>query len=89
MGEKPYNRPRILRGQLGRADTFRFFPLPSATSVVKKNQRTAARGEDWDKSLFSRLDGAASAEDLAARAEEIRRRLGQAVCAIHRRKGWG
>ena len=51
--------------------------------------RTAARGEDWDKSLFSRLDGAATAEELAARAEEIRRRLSQAVYTIRRRKGWG
>ena len=50
--------------------------------------RTAARGEDWDKSLYSRLDGASTVAELEARAEEIRRKVSQAVWGIKKRKGW-
>lgn len=50
--------------------------------------RTAARGEDWDKGVYSRLDAAADAAELAARAAEIKRRVDQAVAALKRRKGW-
>ena len=50
--------------------------------------RTAARGEDWDKSVYSRLDGAATAAELEARAYEIRRKVSQAVWGIKKRKGW-
>ena len=51
--------------------------------------RTAARGEDWDKTLYSRLDSAATPEDLAAREAEIRREAARAAESIRRRKGWG
>lgn len=50
--------------------------------------RTAARGEEWDKSVFSRLDGANTAEELEQRAAEIRDRVSRAVWSIKRRKGW-
>ena len=50
--------------------------------------RTAARGEDWDKGLYSRLDGATTAAELETRAEEIRRKLSSAVWSIKKRKGW-
>lgn len=50
--------------------------------------RTAARGEDWDKSVYSRLDGAASVAELEARAAEIQRKVSSAVWSIKRRKGW-
>lgn len=50
--------------------------------------RTAARGEDWDKSVYSRLDGAATAAELESRAEEIRQKVSQAVWGIKKRKGW-
>ena len=50
--------------------------------------RTAARGEDWDKSVYSRLDGAESADELVARASEIKRKVDQAVWGIKKRKGW-
>ena len=50
--------------------------------------RTAARGEDWDKSVYSRLDGAATAAELEARADEIRRKVSQTVWGIKKRKGW-
>ena len=50
--------------------------------------RTAARGEEWDKAIYSRLDGAATAAELAARAEEMRERISKAVWSIKRRKNW-
>ena len=50
--------------------------------------RTAARGQDWDKAIYSRLDGAGTVEELEARAAEVRRRLASAVASIKRRKGW-
>ena len=50
--------------------------------------RTAARGEDWDKSLYSRLDAAATAEELEARAAEIVQAVARSAAAIRRRKGW-
>lgn len=50
--------------------------------------RTAASGEDWDKGVYSRLDAAADADDLAARAAEIKRKVDQAVESIMLRRGW-
>ena len=50
--------------------------------------RTAARAEEWDKGLYSRLDGAQTAEELEALAAEIRERISRAVWSIKRRKGW-
>lgn len=50
--------------------------------------RTAARGEDWDKSIYSRLDAAATAAELAERVDEIKRRADQAAWSIKKRKGW-
>ena len=50
--------------------------------------RTAARGESWDKGIYSRLDAATSLADLDARADEIRRKVSSAVSSIKRRKGW-
>ncbi len=48
----------------------------------------AVRGQDWDKSIYSRLEGAGTVEELEARAAEVRRRLASAVASIKRRKGW-
>ena len=50
--------------------------------------RTAARGEDWDKSVYSRLDAAVDVAELVARASEIKRKVDQTVWSIKRRKGW-
>jgi len=50
--------------------------------------RTAARGEDWDKSVYSRLDTACDAAELIARATEIKRMVDQTVWNIRRKKGW-
>ena len=50
--------------------------------------RTAARAEDWDKVLYSRLDDAKTPEELESRAAEIREQLSGAICSIKRRKGW-
>ena len=50
--------------------------------------RTAARGEDWDKTIYLRLDGAATSDELAARADEMRKAISRAVWSIKRRKNW-
>lgn len=50
--------------------------------------RTAARGESWDKAIYSRLDAAADAADLAARVAEIKRKADQTAWGIRKRKGW-
>ena len=50
--------------------------------------RTAARGEGWDKAVYSRLDGAASAEELAARLAEIKAAADRAAWSVKKRKGW-
>ena len=59
-----------------------------AERCSSRGARTAARGEDWDKGVYSRLDGAATAVELEARADEIRRKVASAVWSIKRRKGW-
>ena len=50
--------------------------------------RTAARGESWDASLYSRLDGAKTIAELHARADEIRGRIDSLLLSIKRKKGW-
>ena len=50
--------------------------------------RTAARGESWDKSLYSRLDTATTPAELETLLAEIRRKLAATVYSIKRRKGW-
>ena len=50
--------------------------------------RTAARGEEWDKSIYSRLDGAADADDLMTRLAEIKAATDRAAWSIKKRKGW-
>ena len=51
--------------------------------------RTASRGEDWDKSIYSRLNGARDKTELESRISEMRRRIDQAAWSIRKRKGWG
>ena len=63
MDEKPYNRPRILRGRGGRAYQFRFFPPLSATSVVK-TQQEANRPRKTSKNRLLRLHGRPAAVPL-------------------------
>ena len=50
--------------------------------------RTAARGENWDKGVYSRLDAAENVGELLRRAAEIKRGVDAAVHGIRRRKGW-
>ena len=50
--------------------------------------RTAARGEDWDKAIYSRLDGAETATELASRADELRERITKLVWDMKKRKNW-
>jgi four helix bundle suffix protein len=50
--------------------------------------RTAARGEDFDKSLYSRLAAAKSANELEAQICELRRKIERAAWSIRRKNGW-
>lgn len=50
--------------------------------------RTASRGEDWDKAIYSRLDGARDEAELESRLLEIKRKIDQTVRSIRKRKGW-
>ena len=50
--------------------------------------RTVTRGEEWDKSVYSRLETATTPEDLAAIAAEIKHKVEQIVGSIKRKKGW-
>ena len=50
--------------------------------------RTAARGEEWSKVIYSRLDGAATVEELVTRANEMRAQISKAMGSIKRRKNW-
>ena len=50
--------------------------------------RTAARGEDFDRSLYGRLAAADSAEELEAKIRELRQKIDRAASSIRRKKGW-
>ena len=50
--------------------------------------RTAARGEEFEKGLYSHLAAAKSAEDLAAKAAALRRKIDQTVWSLRRKNGW-
>ena len=50
--------------------------------------RTATRGENWDKGVYSRLAAAENVGELLRRAAEIKRGVDAAVQGIRRRKGW-
>ena len=50
--------------------------------------RTAARGEEWDSAIYSRLVGAKTAAELDARGSEIKRTVDQTISGIRRRNGW-
>lgn len=50
--------------------------------------RTAARGEEFDKGLYSRLNAEKSVEDLLSQASEMKKKIDRAVWSIRKRKGW-
>lgn len=50
--------------------------------------RTAARGEAFDKSLYSRLCAANTPAELTGKLAEIHRLIAQTASSIRRRKGW-
>ena len=50
--------------------------------------RTAARGEEFEKGLYSRLAEARSAEELEERSDALRRRIDQVVWSLRKRRGW-
>ena len=50
--------------------------------------RTAARAEEWDKGIYSRLADSKTVEELEARVAEIRDRVSRAAWSVKRKKGW-
>ena len=50
--------------------------------------RTAARGEEFEKGLYSRLDAEQSLDALLAQSGELKRKIDRAVWSIRKRKGW-
>lgn len=50
--------------------------------------RTAARGEEFEKGLYSRLNEAKSPEELADKITELRQKIDRAAWSIKRKKGW-
>ncbi len=50
--------------------------------------RSAIRGEEWFKSVYSRLEAASTPGDLVALADEIKYKVEQTVWSIKRKKGW-
>ena len=50
--------------------------------------RTAARGEEFEKGLYSRLAAADSPEALAAKVAELRQKIERAAWSVRRKKGW-
>lgn len=50
--------------------------------------QSAARGEAFDKGLYSHLAAAKTAEELSAKAAALRRKIDQAVWSLRRRNGW-
>lgn len=50
--------------------------------------RTAARGEEFEKGLYSRLSEAKTPEELVARVTNLRQKIERAAWGIRRKKGW-
>ena len=50
--------------------------------------RTAYRAEEFSRGLYSYLAGARTAEELAGKAEELRREIARIVRGIARGRGW-
>ena len=50
--------------------------------------RTAARGEEFEKGLYSRLDAAKSAEELGEIVADLRQKIDRTVWSIKRKRGW-
>ena len=51
--------------------------------------RTAARGDAFDKGLYSRLAEAKTPEELVARVTELRQKIDRTAWSMRRKKGWG
>ena len=50
--------------------------------------RTAARGEEFEKGLYSHLAAAKSAEELTTKVAALRRRIDQVVWSLKRKNSW-
>lgn len=51
--------------------------------------RTAARGDAFDKGLYSKLAEAKTPEELVARVTELRQKIDRTAWSMRRKKGWG
>ena len=51
--------------------------------------RTAARGEEFEKGLYSRLAAAKSLAELTEKAAALKRSIDRAVWSLKKRNGWG
>ena len=50
--------------------------------------RTAARGEEFDKGLYSHLAAAKTADELAEKTAALRKRIDQIAWSLRRKNGW-
>jgi hypothetical protein len=50
--------------------------------------RTAARGEAWDKELYSKLAATETSEDLSKVTSEIKQKVDAMARSIARKRGW-
>ena len=50
--------------------------------------RTAARGQEFDKGLYSHLAVATSADDLAQKTADLHKRIDQIAWSLRRKNGW-
>lgn len=64
----------------------RFLPAHGDRTVDQMTQ--AARGEEFEKGLYSRLAAAESPEALAAKVAELRQKIERAAWSVRRKKGW-
>ena len=50
--------------------------------------RTAARGESWDKSAFSKLETAKTSAELSAIVAEMKRKIDSSAYSLRLKRGW-
>ena len=67
----------------------RFLPAHGDRTVDQMHAaRTEARGEAWDKAVYSMLDLASDSADIEARLAKVIDSARRAAQSIKRRKGW-
>ncbi len=64
------------------------FVLHGGIRERMRNARTAARGNEWNKTLYSRLDAAKDREELDKIAKALHNQIRRTAFGIAKRKGW-